>query len=319
MPTSHHPHGTTAYAPPVTVRAPSPASSIGTLYSDDATSDHELRMSEVEFARFCEEKIKLNHPRPEEERAQREPLIRDPARGKGGDAEHALYERIVASLRAEIKRLEDEEIFERALRKGSQIGLEQQPPTSDIDKIMRSMMGPGFSLALAASGSGSGPTAAGATSTTSNAATRTSTTATEFQQQTQPTQLVPTQPADVAPGPWNNYGKKPASLKTRSFPSLGLAQLTSSSGNTSNTAPTTAAPSLISTTTSAAAATDTNTDSTNTLQVPADPLPEDAMNIDDHDHGPGLSLLSPGSSGGLRAEWVDDVDVPAATMVCTLS
>ncbi|KAJ3517922.1 hypothetical protein NMY22_g13857 [Coprinellus aureogranulatus] len=236
-------------------------------------------MSEKEFARFCEEKIKLNHPRPEEERAQREPLIRDPARGKGGDAEHALYERIVASLRAEIKRLEDEEIFERALRKGSQIGLEQQPPTSDIDKIMRSMMGPGFSLALAASGSGSGPTAAGATGSTSNAATSTSATTTTEIQQTQPTQLVPTQPADVAPGPWNNYGKKPASLKTRSFPSLGLAQLTSSSGSTSNhTAPTTTAPSLISTTSAAAK---------NTMNThPADPLPEDAMNIDDHDHGP---------------------------------
>lgn len=91
MPAGHHPHGQTAYAPPVTVRAPSPASSIGTLYDDDATSEHEAHMSDIEFMRFCEEKIRLNHPRPEEERAEREPLIRDQARGKGGEQELGAF------------------------------------------------------------------------------------------------------------------------------------------------------------------------------------------------------------------------------------
>ena len=82
-----HQHGTTAYAPPVTVRAPSPASSIGTIYDDDATSDTEQKMSNLEFDRFCEEKIKLWQPRVEEELAMREPLVRDKARGAGGAAE----------------------------------------------------------------------------------------------------------------------------------------------------------------------------------------------------------------------------------------
>ncbi|TEB40156.1 hypothetical protein FA13DRAFT_1808416 [Coprinellus micaceus] len=176
MPAGHHPHGTTAYAPPVTVRAPSPASSIGTLYDEDATSDNEAHMTESDFKRFCDDKIGLNKPRPEEERALREPLIKDPARGRGGEQEQALYERIVANLRAEIKRLEEEEIFEQ-----------EQAPTTDIDKIMRSMMGPGFSL-----------TPPGQPSTSS-------------------TGTQPTQPA-VTLGPWNNHGK-PVSLKSGPFPS----------------------------------------------------------------------------------------------------
>ena len=127
----------------------------------------------------------------------------------------ALYERIVANLRAEIKRLEEEEIFERALMKGSQIGLEEQAPTTDIDKIMRSMMGPGFSI-----------TTPGQPSTSS-------------------TSTQPTQPA-VTLGPWNNHGK-PASLKPGPFPPISLAQMTASANiSTSSAAPTT---SFVSTTT----------------------------------------------------------------------
>ena len=44
-------------------------------------------MKPYEFDKFCEEKIKLRHPRPEEERAEKEVLVTDKARGQGGEAE----------------------------------------------------------------------------------------------------------------------------------------------------------------------------------------------------------------------------------------
>ncbi|KAJ2926307.1 hypothetical protein H1R20_g10787, partial [Candolleomyces eurysporus] len=209
----HHPHGTTVYAPPVTCRAPSPASSIGTLYDDDATSDTELDMKQSEFERFCEEKIKLRHPRPEEERADKDVLITDKARGQGGEAEQALFERILANLRAEMKRLDEEEIYERAMMKGSQIGLEYQAPTTDIDRIMRSMMSPGFTLTPSSSQHQAGLSGVPTTPT-----------------KTSPTPL-PRSTAPIANGPWNNYGKKPDSLRKILPPSVagsGLSQLTAS-------------------------------------------------------------------------------------------
>ncbi|EAU86181.1 hypothetical protein CC1G_03392 [Coprinopsis cinerea okayama7 len=191
---TQNPHGTTAYAPPVTCRAASPASSIGTQYGDDATPEDEMEMDDWEFEEMCLDRIRLRDPRPEEELAERDPLVTDPARGKGGDAEQALFEKILQNLRAEIKRLDDEEIYERALLKGSQIGLEIQAPTTDIDKIMRSMMG--SALSLGAPDRVQRPVPADAMP-----------------------EDVPTQPVEeVAPGPWNNYGKKPPSLAPHIFP-----------------------------------------------------------------------------------------------------
>ena len=84
---TQNPHGTTAYAPPVTCRAASPASSIGTQYGDDATPEDEMEMDDWEFEEMCLDRIRLRDPRPEEELAERDPLVTDPARGKGGDAE----------------------------------------------------------------------------------------------------------------------------------------------------------------------------------------------------------------------------------------
>jgi hypothetical protein len=101
----------------------------------------------------------------------------------------ALFERIVRNLRDEIRRLDDEEIYERAMFRGSQIGLEVQPPTSDIDKIMRSMMGGGLDLTTFT------PIPDPATG--------------EIQTQTVEATL---------PGPWNSYGKKPTSLPRHVFP-----------------------------------------------------------------------------------------------------
>ena len=48
-------------------------------------------MTDMDFKRFCDDKIGLNKPRPEEEKALREPLIKDPARGRGGEQEQGAY------------------------------------------------------------------------------------------------------------------------------------------------------------------------------------------------------------------------------------
>jgi hypothetical protein len=45
------------------------------------------------------------------------------------------------NLRQKVHELEEDELFERTLLRGSQAGLEPQPSSGDIDVIMRSMMG----------------------------------------------------------------------------------------------------------------------------------------------------------------------------------
>ena len=45
------------------------------------------------------------------------------------------------NLRAQVRKLQEDEIFERTLLQGSNIVEEQQPSSGDIDAIMRSMMG----------------------------------------------------------------------------------------------------------------------------------------------------------------------------------
>lgn len=50
------------------------------------------------------------------------------------------FDEILASLRHEVQELEDNELFEQTLLRGSQAALEQQPSTNDIDALMRSMM-----------------------------------------------------------------------------------------------------------------------------------------------------------------------------------
>jgi hypothetical protein len=45
-------------------------------------------------------------------------------------------------LRAEIKKLQDNELFEQVVLKGSQVGQDNLIPTGDIDAIVQSMMEP---------------------------------------------------------------------------------------------------------------------------------------------------------------------------------
>lgn len=48
-------------------------------------------MSNFEFERSCDEKIRLWDPRPEEVHAERDVLVTDPARGQGGAAEQGAF------------------------------------------------------------------------------------------------------------------------------------------------------------------------------------------------------------------------------------
>ena len=57
------------------MRAPSPSSTIGTDYGEDATTSVDNELSERDFHRKCEEMIGISHLRPEEDEANRDPLI----------------------------------------------------------------------------------------------------------------------------------------------------------------------------------------------------------------------------------------------------
>lgn len=71
-----HPYHHPEYAPPV-LRAPSPASSVGTTYGPDQTSysDSEHQISQVAFEKKWLAKLDLDKPRKEEEEANESPLI----------------------------------------------------------------------------------------------------------------------------------------------------------------------------------------------------------------------------------------------------
>ncbi|KAF9464111.1 hypothetical protein BDZ94DRAFT_1308132 [Collybia nuda] len=127
------------YAPPV-LRAPSPASSVGTSYGADQTSfsDSEHQLSQTAFERKWEERIGLGNPSFEEETANLGPLLQRSIAGSSEEKER--FNKILVSLRREVQELEDNELFEQALLRGSQVALEQQPSTGDIDALMRSMM-----------------------------------------------------------------------------------------------------------------------------------------------------------------------------------
>lgn len=50
-----------------------------------------------------------------------------------------MFEVVMKRLRDRVKQLEDDELFEQMLLRGTQVGLEQ-PSSDDIDGIMRSLM-----------------------------------------------------------------------------------------------------------------------------------------------------------------------------------
>ncbi|KAF8895578.1 hypothetical protein BD779DRAFT_1500321 [Infundibulicybe gibba] len=134
MPQTH-----TEYAPPV-LRAPSPASSVGTAYGPDQTSfsdsEHQLNLSDLELK--YNERMGLGKPRDEEVHANQDPLLPRPSPDSPEGRDQ--YEQVMRSLRLQVQQLEDDELFEQTLLRGSQASLEPQPSSNDIDVLMRSMM-----------------------------------------------------------------------------------------------------------------------------------------------------------------------------------
>lgn len=51
-----------------------------------------------------------------------------------------LYDHVMGNLRQAVAQLEENELFEQTLRRGSRAALQIQPSTNDIDTLMRSMM-----------------------------------------------------------------------------------------------------------------------------------------------------------------------------------
>lgn len=76
MPSTQHHHPNLEYAPPV-IRAPSPASTIGTVYGEDETSfsDSEGVLTQRAFEAKWLDRLGLGLPCPEEELAEKDPLI----------------------------------------------------------------------------------------------------------------------------------------------------------------------------------------------------------------------------------------------------
>ncbi|KAI0661992.1 hypothetical protein C8Q70DRAFT_909599 [Cubamyces menziesii] len=128
---------------PTIMRAPSPSSTIGTDYGQDDTDFADAELSDRDFARKCEEMIGLSRPRPEEEEANRDPLVQPrPLRHKFTPLEEKqMHEHIMINLRAAVKKLEEEELFEQTAVKDAAVALDDPAPSSeDIDEIMRGLM-----------------------------------------------------------------------------------------------------------------------------------------------------------------------------------
>ena len=142
------------------VPAPSPTSSIGSRLPDDETDPDDARLTQEEFDAKCWKALKIDEPTKEETNAMGRPIYHgghklDPERG-GWPVESATWNPsdlvllstarivpvIMQNLRAQMKKLQDNELFEQAILKGSQAGQDSLTPTGDIDAIMQSMLEP---------------------------------------------------------------------------------------------------------------------------------------------------------------------------------
>lgn len=151
-PNQHH----LEYAPPV-IRAPSPASSVGTVYGPDQTSlsDSEEQLDQPSFERKIDDRLSLGNMRHSEEMMNMGPLLYRHPPGSMEENRQLLFlsrsmttltctldqfQQVMHSLYHGVRLLEENELFNQAILRGSQVGLQQQPSTTDIDSLMRSMM-----------------------------------------------------------------------------------------------------------------------------------------------------------------------------------
>ncbi|KIO06139.1 hypothetical protein M404DRAFT_74033, partial [Pisolithus tinctorius Marx 270] len=126
-----------AYAPPV-IRPPSPASSVGTVYEPDQTSQSDVELSKEEFEQKWLAKLHLGDLKIEEEDKLR-PVLIDPRPPPDSPEEKLLVQNILTGLRSRVRQLEEDAVFQHLIMSGSKVGLEG-PSDNDIDALMRSMM-----------------------------------------------------------------------------------------------------------------------------------------------------------------------------------
>jgi hypothetical protein len=156
-----HP-GDPSYAPPL-IRPPSPASSIGTVYGPDEDSYSDTELTDEAFIRKHDALLRLDEPSDSELRAMRSVLLPKPKTAEeemsmstspifGLNAEKCLtpipiviHKHVLANLRKEVRRLEEDELFEQMLhRQDRNVIPEPQSAAAsgDIDAIMQSIMPP---------------------------------------------------------------------------------------------------------------------------------------------------------------------------------
>ncbi|KAJ8516457.1 hypothetical protein ONZ45_g6242 [Pleurotus djamor] len=129
-------HAVTDYAPPV-LRAPSPPSSVGSERPPAFDSDPDIRLSSEDFERGIVDTLGLYKQRREEIEAEKDPLIPYP---NSEQDRKRRYEEAMRFLRRKVAEVIDDELVDRTLLRGSQVGFEPQPSSNDIDTIMRSLM-----------------------------------------------------------------------------------------------------------------------------------------------------------------------------------
>ncbi|KAI0310137.1 hypothetical protein OF83DRAFT_912372 [Amylostereum chailletii] len=140
QPTHQVHHGDLPYSNPV-LRSASPSGSINTEYGPDETSKSDSELSPDEFQRKIEQQLRIHYPREEEVSAEAKAL-RLPPMKPGTIEEKMLLDQIMRSLRWHVSNLEENEIYENMMLRGSQIPFDSAPSSNDIDAIMQSMMGP---------------------------------------------------------------------------------------------------------------------------------------------------------------------------------
>ncbi|KAI6027433.1 hypothetical protein BKA83DRAFT_4228784 [Pisolithus microcarpus] len=116
-----------AYAPPV-IRPPSPASSVGTVYEPDQTSQSDAELSKEEFEQKWLAKLHLDDLKIDDEDNVR-PVLIDPRPPPDSPEEKLLVQNILAGLRSR-----------QLIVRGSKVGLEKAPSNINLDALMRNMM-----------------------------------------------------------------------------------------------------------------------------------------------------------------------------------
>jgi hypothetical protein len=132
------------------VSAPSPTSSIGSRLPDDETDPDDARLTQEEFDAKCWKTLRIDEPTAEETSAMRRPLYHtshrmDPeqagrsvqlitwnASDLGLDYTAGFVPSFMQNLRTEIKKLQDNELFEQVFSKALRLGrtASPQPETS---------------------------------------------------------------------------------------------------------------------------------------------------------------------------------------------